>query len=182
MHTRPASIAALAAALLLAPGCATTGPASESLAPAPAATPALAPFAALAGSWRAPAGTSVFEESWLPPAGGNMTGSLRSVRADGSATLFELITLTDEPEGVRMRLRHFDRELNPWASEAAGPIVLLAGPPQGDVFEFLSEDPDPDAVRSIRYDLSRPDRMVVTIAFGGSRPPIELTFDRIGGP
>lgn len=151
---------------------------------APASDPRLEPFRPLAGVWRAEMDATLYEETWLTPAGVNMTGALRAVRADGTAGLFELMTLTAEPDGVTMRLRHFGSALNPWASEADGPIVAIAAPGDGpgqQAAEFVVQagdgrEPSP---RSIRYDWSVPDRLTVTLVFPGDREPVVIGFARI---
>src|SRR5690606_39515499 len=81
---RRALPALLAAGLLSA--CATTGPRTAEPAPTPEPPhhPALAPFAHLAGVWRAPAGRGFIEEAWLPPAGDNALGDRESTRLHSS--------------------------------------------------------------------------------------------------
>lgn len=154
----------------------------------PVSDPRLEPFRPLAGVWRAEVDATIFEETWLEPAGMNMTGALRAVRTDGSAGLFELITLTAGPEGVTMRLRHFDAALNPWASEADGPIVAIAAHPRPEngpaqAVDFVVQAPDgrEPSPRTIRYDWSVENGLTVTLNFGSGRDRGVIAFKRVTG-
>jgi hypothetical protein len=53
-----------------------------------------------------------------------VVGTFRIVKPDASVALYEMLSISAEPDGVFMRLRHFDSGLMPWKSEADGPIVL----------------------------------------------------------
>lgn len=140
--------------------------------------PALAPFAGLAGRWRAPSGTGVIEEVWLSPEGRNITGALRRLDADGNATLLELLTLTAEPDGVRFRIRHMDDRMTPWPSEADGPMESVAVSSDGGVLVFDAEARAGRTVRMV-YDLSAQDRLTVTLQFEGRRAPLVIPFERV---
>lgn len=162
------------------PGCATTGSGTVEA----AHDPALTPFAGLTGRWRAPSGTGIIEEVWLPPEGRNMTAALRRIDAEGNATLLELLTLTAEPDGVRFRLRHMDGAMTPWPSEADGPMVALATGSDGGVLAFRSEARARQTVGMV-YDISVPDRLTVTLNFEGGeggeggREPLVIPFERV---
>lgn len=173
-----AVLLALTLALTLAaPGCATTGVKAVET----AHDPALTPFAGLTGRWRAPSGTGIIEEVWLPPEGRNMTAALRRIDAEGHATLLELLTLTAEPDGVRFRLRHMDGAMTPWPSEADGPMVALATGSEGGVLAFRSEARARQTVGMV-YDISVPDRLTVTLTFDGGeggREPLVIPFERV---
>ncbi len=148
---------------------------------APAGTPAeggpLGPYAALAGHWRGAGPQGVIEEIWMPPDGANMTGAFRSIDAHGRVTMLELLTLAADRDAVRMRLRHFDPALTPWASEADGPVVARAAGVDGGVLTFVFESDDRAA--DLTYDLSRPDRLTVTLRFHGATEPLVLGFERV---
>ncbi len=180
MHNAAATAmlaAQLIAPALAVPGCASTpGGAVEA-----AQDPALTPFAGLAGRWRAPSGTGIIEEIWLPPEGRNMTAALRRIDSEGNATLLELLTLTAEPDGVRFRIRHMDGAMIPWLSEADGPMVALATGSDGGVLTFRSEARARSTVGMV-YDISLPDRLTVTLTFDGGqggREPLVIPFERV---
>lgn len=178
---RRALPALLAAGLLSA--CATTGPRTAEPAPTPEPPhhPALAPFAHLAGVWRAPAGRGFIEEAWLPPAGDNALGVLRWVSDDGPVRMLELFTLTPEGPGpdapVRLRLRHYDAAMTPWAPEAGGPIELIADAPDPARLSFTPAL-NPGDLAGMVYDLSEPGRLTVTLRFEGGREPVVIRFER----
>lgn len=171
----------LACVLILAgpPACAGAVGRSDAPGPSVPADAALAPFSALAGVWRAESGGTVYEETWSAPAGRNMTGSMRAIGASGEATLFELMTLTPDPAGVRLRLRHFNAHLNPWKSEADGPMEMVAAGLTDGVADFVHPGGS-GPVRLLRYDLSSPGRCRVTLDFGPDREPSVLDFVQAG--
>jgi hypothetical protein len=179
---RHAAVQSLLAALLLVPALAAPGCVSTPDRTIQAAhDPALTPFAGLTGRWRAPSGTGIIEEIWLPPEGRNMTAALRRVDAEGNATLLELLTLTAEPDGVRFRLRHMDGAMTPWPSEADGPMVALATGSDAGVLAFRSEARARQTVGMV-YDISVPDRLTVTLTFEGGeggREPLVIPFVRV---
>lgn len=162
------------APVLAIPGCATTHGGHAQA----AHDPALAPFAGLTGRWRAPSGTGIIEEVWLPPEGRNMTAALRRLDADGNATLLELLTLTAEEDGVRFRLRHMDGAMTPWPSEVDGPMVARATGSAGGVLAFRSEARARQTVEMV-YDISVPDHLTVTLTFEGGREPLVIRFERV---
>lgn len=162
---------------VLAGGCASDAARSPETAMA-APDAGLDAFGPMPGVWRARVGPSVFEEWWSVPAGRNMTGALRAVQPSGEATLFELMTIGPVPGGYRMRLRHFDAGLDPWASEAEGPIELITAGMEGGVAEFTDADAPAGGLGRMRYDLSEPGRMTVTLDFGEGREPLVITFER----
>lgn len=176
-HTRSVLLLVSSVMLALVSGCAGHAPARDAGAVGVRSDPALAPFAALAGRWRSPSDNGAFEEVWLPPEGTNISGVMRRVGPDGAATLFELLTITAEPDGVRLRLRHFDAGMMPWRSEADGPMVFLGADTAGGVLVFRSEARAGGTTEMI-YDLSVPGRLTVTLVFEGDRAPLIIPFER----
>jgi hypothetical protein len=94
-------------------------------APGPAAAPApatLADVAFMAGHWLGGEEGDVSEEVWTAPEGDSMLGLWRYV-SKGQARVFELLSLKAEPDGVLLRLRHFDPRLVA-REEKETPLVL----------------------------------------------------------
>ncbi len=81
-------------------------------------------LAFMSGCWSMYDKEHYSEEWWSAPAGKCMSGAFRIVKPDGSVALYEMLSISAEPDGVVMRLRHFDSGMMPWKSEAEGPIVL----------------------------------------------------------
>lgn len=108
----------LLAALFFSPATAAQEAASK---PAPAGS--LADFAWLEGKWTGtfPNATLRAEQEWWPAKGGLMMGMFRLM--DGEKLLIlEFFTLRELPEGIELRLRHFDAALTPL--EKGDPIIL----------------------------------------------------------
>lgn len=145
------------------------------------ATDATAPtaddLAFLAGSWRGEAEGMTFEETWLPPAAGNLTGVFRLVTGD-SVELVEIMTLTEEGGGMTYRLRHFDTALVPWKSEVNGPMEST-GVTVIDRDSVRFEFDDASGVDAITYDREG-DTLTARVLFpeGSGREPFELVFQR----
>lgn len=86
----------------------TRGAAAQST-PAPAKA-VLTDLAWLAGHWVDDSEGNLSDETWTVPFGDSMLGMWRYVQG-GKASVFELLAITAEPEGVVLRLRHFDPQL-----------------------------------------------------------------------
>lgn len=134
-------------------------------------------LAFLAGSWRGEAEGMVFEETWLPPAAGNLTGVFRLVTGD-SVDLVEIMTLTEEEGGMTYRLRHFDTALVPWKSEADGPMQS-SGVTMIDSDRVRFEFDDATGVDAITYQLEG-STLTARVLFpeGSGREPFVLVFTR----
>ncbi len=197
-----ATVRELVAAALVLGG---TGVAALMPAPAPAVPPAatttadedadaLAPHAAfarvapLAGHWRTTGSDGLVEEAWTAPVGGNMTGLYRALGADGSTRTLELLALAPtEDGGLELRFRHFHADLQPWALERDGPLVLRAAPasatdPDARRVRFTAVDPGA-SVRAITYDVRERGRLHVSVALAGEPDPtFEVRFERAAVP
>jgi|SRR5262245_12355557 len=65
----------------------------------------------LAGKWQSDAGERLAcEEHWSDPAGGAMVGMFRML-AGQRPSLYELLLIEEDAEGVWMRLRHFHPQM-----------------------------------------------------------------------
>ena len=87
-----------------------------------AAGPGLSSLTWLSGQWARKDAGGLAEEHWSTPAGGAMMGMFRLVK-DGKVVFYELLTITEEGGKLVLRIRHLDSALNPWASEAKGPLT-----------------------------------------------------------
>lgn len=116
---RPEMRSLMPGVVLLLVACSTAETAGE---PQVAGSPEIQRMAWLTGRWVNAEGGEFSEETWSPPYGNSLIGMWRWVR-EGRAVLFELLTLTAEPEGLVLRLRHFDRQ-GVGREEKDAPLVL----------------------------------------------------------
>src|SRR2546425_316938 len=72
-----------------------------------ASAPGISDMAWIAGHWVDESAGDLSEETWGPPSGDCVVGMWRWV-VGGKVKLYELLTITAEPDGLVMRLRHFD--------------------------------------------------------------------------
>ena len=71
----------------------------------------LTDIAWLAGSWRGQMSGGKIEEVWTPAEGGVMMGMFRMVNAKGQASFYEFQIIENTPDGVRLRIKHFNRAM-----------------------------------------------------------------------
>ena len=104
----------------------------------------------LKGRWVIDGDGQYIEETWGPARENAMVGSLRWARK-GDVWLYELMSIeTDDEAGLVFRLRHFNRKLEPWDSEKAGPLTY-------PLFDFgenrvVFENPEKDSPRRFVYE------------------------------
>lgn len=91
----------------------------------------------ISGRWQGQALGGTFEETWNPPLGDSMVGMFRLVRED-KAAFYELMTITQQGETLRLRLKHFGPRLKGWeAKDEALEFPLLAIQPGRVTFDGL---------------------------------------------
>lgn len=102
----------------------------------------------LSGTWVRDDGGQHLEETWSAATDYAMIGMFRWARQE-KVWLYELMSIESENHTLVFRLRHFNRELEPWKSEAAGPLtyplLLLTEN------EVVFEDPERDEPRRFIY-------------------------------
>ncbi len=74
-------------------------------------SPELSAMEFVSGSWRSLDKDGLSEEIWSLPHGKSMSGVFRIVKPDGALQMQETLLITAEPDGVYLRLRHFDAKL-----------------------------------------------------------------------
>lgn len=109
---------------------------TTALAAAAAEKPGLSTTAFMTGHWVGEVGGAFSEEIWTAPSGDSMVGMWRLVK-DGKAQIFELLTITEDPElGLVMRLRHFSSTLVGWEEKDQPLLFPLVRSAEGEaVFE-----------------------------------------------
>lgn len=114
----------------------------------------------LGGRWFLDEPGKYVEETWGPAREDALVGSLRWARG-GSVWLYELMSIeADEQHGLVFRLRHFDRGLVPWKSEADGPLTY----PLADLTaeRVVFENTERDSPRRFVYERDG-DRLTVLL-------------------
>ncbi len=162
-------LAACAAAFIAA---AATGPARPGSSAERGAGIADAAF--LAGAWKGVMGEERVEEHWSAPDGGNIIGMFRWMKADGTARVLEMLTISEEEGAVVLRLRHFDTKLTPWASEATPPTLRLAEASEGRAV-FRGEG---QPISAVTYHGPTPDELRILVEFPGDRPALDFRLSR----
>lgn len=81
--------------------------------PAASASTSIDDAAWLAGRWIGTGLGGDVEEVWSPPRGGQMVGHFALVR-DGQPEFYELMLVDVVEAGVRMRVKHFNRDFTAW--------------------------------------------------------------------
>lgn len=143
-----------------------------------AAAQRLSDLAFLEGSWRGgDGGAFVFEETWLPPAAGVMTGMARGYRGE-TLSVLEYIVIAEEAAGVVKRFKHYRADFTTWESD--GPLTLrLDEAKPGDVL-FRNVDPQAE-VQTIRYVLGESGALTAEIGLlrDGAPGGFTLVFNRV---
>lgn len=102
--------------ILLASSPATTIAIAQTASPTPA-TVTLADLSFITGLWRAEFGGGLGEEHWSPSSGDSMVGTFRFVK-DGKAALYEFMLIEQTPNGLVLKLKHFNPGLIGWEEKA----------------------------------------------------------------
>jgi len=109
----------------------------------------------LAGRWTGEGLGGELEETWAPPAGGQMVGHFRLLR-DGAPVFYEIMLMDVVEGGVRMRVKHFNPNFVGWEEKDGWhAFEPVSAGPDGLEFSGLSiRRTDADAVEislQIRY-------------------------------
>jgi hypothetical protein len=137
----------------------------------PTTRPGIRDLGFIAGRWVGSFGDGPAEEAWNAPLGNAMVGTFRAV-SKGTTTLYEILVLEETPDGVFLRLRHFDAGLVPWADEAEGPLSYPLVSLRGNVAVF--EDAKRPFPQRMTYALEGDDTLRITV--GGTRDGKEHAF------
>ena len=138
----------------------------------------LADLAWIAGHWTNEDGGNLSEEVWSAPAGDSMLGMWRFV-AGGKVKVFEILTLTEAEDGVRLRLRHFDPRLV-GREEKDRPVELRAVALEGR--EVVFEGEEYSGQGRLRLTYRRPDDASLAVTLDKAGKKEEFTFKRRAHP
>ena len=126
------------------------------------ANPTINDFSFLQGHWRGGDENFVFEEIWSEPGGSVMTAMARGVAGD-AVRILEYVIISEEPDGIVMRFKHFNPDYSVWEGEEDAPLTLQLASLEGADALFVS-DPPTHTVKSIRYWMPDADTLQVDVA------------------
>ncbi len=132
------------------------------------AGPTLSSLKWLAGDWGPGSEPVLFEEHWLPPAGGLMLGMSRTI-ARGRAISFEFLRIEQRPDGIFYVAQPGGRPPTAFRLIESTPTSAAFGNP-------LHDHP-----KIIAYRLEGPDTLIATIEGdeGGKHKKQEFRFRRM---
>jgi hypothetical protein len=111
----------------------------------------------LIGRWQSPEGERVMcEEHWSAPAGGAMVGMFRML-SGGKPSVYEILLLEEESDGVWLRLRHFRPQM---VAQEQEPIKIKLASATAEQLVF--ENPDGNRPNRVIYALAG-DELTATI-------------------
>ncbi len=137
-----------------------TGPTEDVAADPATDTPAIEDLDWMSGRWTIEHDGQYIEETWGPAREDAIVGSLRWAR-QGEVWLYGLMSIEqDDEHGLVFRLRHFNRELEPWDSEKEGPLtypvielsdkrVVFENPERDEPRRFIYEREDDTLTASL---------------------------------
>ncbi|MDZ4756078.1 MAG: DUF6265 family protein [Phycisphaerae bacterium] len=135
-----------------------------------AVVPSLDSLGFLAGTWRGVMGEDFVEEFWSAPHGSSMMGAFRWAGADGAPGTFELLTISQEKEVTRLRLRHYSATLV--AKEAADKPLTLKLTQSAAARAVFEAEKDAGDLARITYEVAG-DQLRITVEFNASEKPRE---------
>lgn len=138
--------------------------------------PSIKSLAFMTGTWRGVAEgdpNSKLEEMWSEEAAGNITGAFRWVSGDKVA-IVEILSVTSEAEGVKLRLRHLTTALSDMQRSKDGPMVLTlsAAEARKAVFSCMKGDSAGD-LEKITYDASADNGATLRITVEFVQPEVK---------
>lgn len=154
-------------------------------------------LAPLAGTWRGAipgaAGEAVVEEIWSEPLGDTIVGLFRWIAPGGRASMVELLSIREEPEGLVLRLLQRGATLEALGSRAA---AAEDGPARGDTPRELvltgahdgrwtfSARAATEEIQRVHYLREGAERLQVRVEFSevSSRSPLLFELRRARNP
>lgn len=154
-------------------------------------------LAPLAGTWRGAipgaAGEAVVEEIWSEPLGDTIVGLFRWIAPGGRASMVELLSIREEPEGLVLRLLQRGATLEALGSRAA---AAEDGPARGDTPRELvltaandgrwtfSARAATEEIQRVHYLREGAERLQIRVEFSGvsSRSPLLFELRRARNP
>lgn len=148
--------------------------------PAPTTTPVkkftLADFTWLPGRWVGQWGPRIAEQVWTSANAGMMFGLFRVIENDKTLVI-ELLALTETPDSIEYRIRHFTPDLAPW--EKSGSTVLKLASLDAKKIAFNNPlNGQPSQVNFTRVDDDTYIWRSEIVPLQGDTQEVEITFRR----
>jgi hypothetical protein len=146
---------------------------------APRAKATLAQTAFIEGRWDGMLGDRKIEQHWMAPAANSMVGMYRSIQKD-KATLYELLAIEQDGDGLMLRIKHFVPGAGLAGREAVDQSIdhaLVRVDGRTAVFEGTGAD-NPSRVT---FTSPNPDTLTITVERmrDGKLTPTEFRYSRI---
>lgn len=171
------TLVALAASSLVLAGAGQPPAAKPAPTPAPAASAVSAKIASaafLAGNWTGAMGKSFVQEMWSAPEGKSVIGAFRWMKEDGTPSMIEMLSITEEEGTLRLRMRHHNAALIGW-EEKDKPVVMKLASSNENSLVFASEK-DCGDLASVTYTRSA-EALAIDVEFvKGEKPRSPLNF------
>jgi hypothetical protein len=133
----------------------------------------------MAGAYMQTSDRGMSEEHWSAPHGNSMMGMFRWCKADGTPSMFELLTITREGEGdsakTVLRLRHYSAKLGA-KEEKDEPLTLVLESSEANKAVFAASEHAGD-LSKVTYQRSESAGMQITVEFTPSLNRGALRFD-----
>lgn len=138
----------------------------------------LSSCAFLAGSWIGTLEGGAAEETWSMPRGDSIIGMFRWHNPDNTTNMYELLSIRQEADGPVLRLRHFDKNFEPWKSESAG-VAGMKAEVLGPARVIFRNSGDTGGLASCEYHCPTADQLLITVSFkAASREPLKFDLKR----
>lgn len=149
------------------------GPAQAPASSQAPATAKVEQLAWVAGAWTGTLGDRTIEQHWSAPLGGSIVAMYRSLQA-GRATLYELLAIEQEGDGVVLRIKHFAPGPGLVGQEAKDQSMdHRLTSVNGTTAEFQGAGPTPVQVRFHSPD---PDSLNITVTRERNGAPVSTDF------
>ncbi len=124
----------------------------------------------MAGRWTCEALGGQAEDLWAPPAGGQMAGLFRLVKAEGPS-FYEIMLMLMVDGRLTLRLKHFDAELRGWEEKDATVD-----------FPLVDHEHDTWYFDGLTIERTGEDGMTMhlQVGGGGGEHIVEFTYERVG--
>ena len=120
----------------------------------------------MVGSWEGEGFGGAFEEDWMPPSAGTMTGVFKLMH-DGRPSMYEFMLIVEENDSLAVQLKHFDSDFGAWEEKSefvSFPLVKLTE--DAAYFDGLT------------YRRLNDDRLAVHVSVGEAKEEYEFMFVR----